>query len=213
MARWPVPGRCKRRLAVGLGARRAAALQARLTAHVFAAARDSLPRAGLATAAGRPELVLAVDGLAGRAARRWGRALGAERVRLQGGGALGVRLQRQVRRAVLEGARAVVVVGSDLPELAAADLLEAFASLERVPLVLGPARDGGYWLIGLAAAALAEPAGGAALLFAGHRAPIRWGGAQVLSQTLAAAAAAGLPWHLLAERGDLDRPGDLRAWR
>lgn len=213
MARWPVPGRCKRRLAVGLGARRAAAVQARLTAHVFAAALDSRQPEGLAIAAGRPELVLAVDGLAGRGARRWGRFLGAERVRLQGGGALGLRLRRQVLRASVEGAGAVVVVGSDLPELAATDLREAFASLERVPLVLGPARDGGYWLIGLAGAALAEPAGGAALLFAGHRAPIPWGGAQVLIQTLAAAAAAGLSWHLLGERGDLDRPEDLRAWR
>jgi rSAM/selenodomain-associated transferase 1 len=213
MARWPVPGRCKRRLAVGLGARRAAAVQARLTAHVFAAARDTRQRAGLAAAAERPELVLAVDGLASRGARRWGRALGAERVRLQGGGGLGLRLRRQVERARVEGAWAVVLVGSDLPELAAADLIEAFESLKRVPLVLGPARDGGYWLIGLAGAALAEPAGGAATLFAGHRAPIPWGGAQVLPHTLAAAAAAGLPWHLLAERGDLDRPGDLQAWR
>ena len=213
MARWPVPGRCKRRLAVGLGARRAAAVQARLTAHVLAAARDSRQRAGLASAAEWPELVLAVDGLAGRGARRWGRALGAERVRLQGGGALGVRLRRQVQRARVEGAWAVVVVGSDLPELAATDLLAAFESLERVPLVLGPAHDGGYWLIGLAGAALAEAGEGAARLFAGHRARIPWGGAQVLSHTLAAAAAAGLSWQLLAERGDLDRPEDLRAWR
>ncbi len=213
MARWPAPGRCKRRLAVGIGARRAAAAQARLTVHALAAARETRQRAGLATAAELPELVLAVDGLAGRGARRWGRALGAERVRLQGMGSLGVRLRRQVQRARVEGAWAVVVVGSDLPELAAADLLAAFESLERVPLVLGPARDGGYWLIGLAGVALAEPAGVAATLFAGHRAPIPWGGAQVLSHTLAAAAAAGLPWQLLAERGDLDRPEDLRAWR
>jgi glycosyltransferase A (GT-A) superfamily protein (DUF2064 family) len=113
MARWPAPGRCKRRLAVGIGSRCAAAVQARLTAHALAAARETRQRAGLASAAELPELVLAVDGLAGRGARRWGRALGAERVRLQGGGALGVRLRRQVQRARLEGAWAVVIVQWD----------------------------------------------------------------------------------------------------
>ncbi len=213
MARWPAPGRCKRRLAVGSGRIRAAAVQARLTAHVLAAASLARRAAGGAESGSALELVLAVDGLAYQAARRWGRRLGVSRVRLQGRGSLGLRLRRQLRQARAEGARSVVLVGSDLPELAAADLQAAFASLERVPLVLGPARDGGYWLIGLAGAALLEPGRGAATLFAGHQDRISWGGERVLAQTLAAAAAAGLPWHLLAERGDLDRPEDLRAWR
>jgi rSAM/selenodomain-associated transferase 1 len=213
MTRWPAPGRCKRRLAAGIGPRRAAALQARLTAHAMAAARQACGLAGQGSGAEELSLVLAVDGLAGRAAQRWGRALGAGRVRLQGRGGLGVRLRRQLRLARTEGAGAVVVVGCDLPELAAADLLAAFEALQEVPLVLGPARDGGYWLIGLAGAALAEPAGGAAALFAGHGSRIPWGGQGVLAHTLAAAAASGLPWRLLAERGDLDRPEDLQAWR
>ncbi len=213
MTRWPAPGRCKRRLAVGTGARCAAAIQARLTAHAVAAARQAILRGGQRPGAEPPELVLATDGLALRAAQRWGRALGADRVRLQGGGGLGVRLRRQLHRARVEGARAVVVVGSDLPELTAADLLAAFEALEQVPLVLGPARDGGYWLIGLADTALADPAGASAALFAGHRRPIPWGREPVLAQTLAAAKAAGLPWQLLAERADLDRPEDLQAWR
>ena len=203
MTRWPAPGRCKRRLAAGIGPRRAAALQARLTAHAMAAARQACGLAGKGSGAEELALVLAVDGLAGRAAQRWGRALGAGRVRLR----------RQLRLARTEGAGAVVVVGSDLPELAAADLLAAFEALEEVPLVLGPARDGGYWLIGLAGAALAEPAGGAAVLFAGHGSRIPWGRQGVLAHTLAAADASGLPWRLLAERGDLDRPEDLQAWR
>lgn len=213
MTRWPAPGRCKRRLAAGIGPRRAAALQARLTAHAMAAARQACGLAGQGSGAEELALVLAVDGLAGRAAQRWGRALGAGRVRLQGRGGLGVRLRRQLRLARTEGAGAVVVVGSDLPELAAADLLAAFEALEEVPLVLGPARDGGYWLIGLAGAALAEPAGGAAVLFAGHGSRIPWGRQGVLAHTLAAADASGLPWRLLAERGDLDRLEDLQAWR
>lgn len=211
MARWPAPGRCKSRLAVGTGPRSAAAIQARLTGHTLAAARQL---GSLAAAAGvpAPEVVLALDGLGRRGAQRWRRALAADRIRLQGRGSLAVRLRRQLTLARREGARAVVVVGSDLPSLEASDLLAAFEALEQVPLVLGPASDGGYWLIGLAGAATAAR-GPAIRLLCGGDGAIAWGSERVLAQTLAAAVAAGLPWRLLAERNDLDRADDLRAWR
>ena len=118
MARWPAPGRCKRRLASSLGAAAAARIQARLTDHTLAVGRQL----GI-------ELVLAVDGLAPRAARRLGGQLGAGRIVLQGGGGLGVRMQRQFQRAATERARRVVLIGSDLPQLERADLASAFAAL------------------------------------------------------------------------------------
>ena len=194
MARWPAPGRCKRRLAQELGAARAAQIQARLTVHTLAAARDARQGYGL-------ELVLAVEGLGGLAASRWGQALGADRTVLQGRGALGLRMQRQFQRAAREGASKVVLIGSDLPELEASDLSAAFTSLEHRQGVLGPALDGGYWLIGLRRP---EPE-----LLAG----IAWGGAQVLEQTLAARARRGLEPELLTRRGDLDWARDLLPWR
>ena len=147
------------------------------------------------------ELVLAVSGVAARGACRWGTRLGAARVVVQGEGGLGLRLQRQVVRALAEGAPAVVLIGSDLPELVSDDLIEAFRRLEQVPLVLGPASDGGYWLIGLG-----RPCPS---LFSG----IPWGGDQVLAQTVVAAKQQGLAVSLLSERADLDRPEDLRRWR
>jgi rSAM/selenodomain-associated transferase 1 len=194
MARWPAPGRCKRRLAVQLGIERAAAVQSRLSAHTLRTARQARHFSPL-------ELIVAVSGLAPRAAHRWGMGLGAERVVCQGRGGLGLRLQRQVVRALAEGAPAVVLIGSDLPELSAWDLIGAFQQLEEVPLVLGPARDGGYWLIGLGCHCPA--------LFSG----IPWGGDQVLGRTMAVAEREGLTLSLLAERADLDRPEDLRRWR
>ncbi|WP_255021313.1 TIGR04282 family arsenosugar biosynthesis glycosyltransferase [Cyanobium sp. L1E-Cus] len=194
MARWPAPGRCKRRLAQELGAARAAQIQARLTVHTLAAARDARQGYGL-------ELVLAVEGLGGLAASRWGQALGADRTVLQGRGALGLRMQRQFQRAAREGASKVVLIGSDLPELEASDLSAAFTSLGHCQGVLGPALDGGYWLIGLRRP---EPE-----LLAG----IAWGGAQVLEQTLAAMARRGLEPELLTRRGDLDWARDLLPWR
>ena len=194
MARWPAPGRCKRRLAGSVGAVAAARIQARLTGHTLAVVCGGRRRLGF-------ELVLAVDGLAGRAARRWGEALGADRVRLQGSGGLGVRMQRQVCRAFRTGARRVVVIGSDLPQLEGGDLAAAFAALESSAAVLGPARDGGYWLLGLRQP---QPA-----LLAG----IAWGTPQVLAQTLAAMDRLGLEPALLAPRSDLDWATDLRPWR
>ena len=194
MARWPAPGRCKRRLARGLGAEPAARIQTRLSLHTLATARQVGRRLAI-------ELVLAVDGLAGRAARRWGQALGVDRVRLQGRGGLGLRLQRQFQRAAREGARSVVLIGSDLPELECGDLVAAFAALQRGPAVLGPAGDGGYWLIGLR-----QPA---PELLAG----IAWGTAQVLEQTERAMARQGLEPVLLPVRADLDWAEDLGRWR
>ena len=194
MARWPAPGRCKRRLAQELGAARAAQIQARLTVHTLAAARDARQGYGL-------ELVLAVEGLGGLAASRWGQALGADRTVLQGRGALGLRMQRQFQRAAREGASKVVLIGSDLPELEASDLSAAFTSLGHCQGVLGPALDGGYWLIGLRRPVPELLAG------------IAWGSEQVLEQTLAAMARRGLEPELLTRRGDLDWARDLLPWR
>jgi glycosyltransferase A (GT-A) superfamily protein (DUF2064 family) len=185
---------------------RAAGIQARLARHTLAVAAASNGAAD----SGR-ELVLAVSGLGARAARRWGGQLGAERVLLQGPGGLGLRLARQLLSAQRAGVGRLVLIGSDLPELSAADLDAAFQALARVPLVFGPARDGGYWLIGL------RLAGGGLLplqrrLLAGDQQAIPWGGAEVLAASLAVAERAGLATELLAERADLDRPGDLRPW-
>ena len=194
LARWPAPGRCKRRLASSLGAEAAARVQARLTGHTLAVARQLARHLGI-------ELVLAVDGLAPRAARRLGDQLGVGRIVLQGGGGLGARMQRQFQRAAKERARRVVLIGSDLPQLERADLVSAFAALDHQEAVLGPACDGGYWLIGLRRP---EPA-----LMEG----IAWGSEQVLEQTLAALARRGLKPALLPWRRDLDRGEDLGPWR
>lgn len=205
LTRWPAPGRCKRRLAEAIGAERAAAVQHRLLGHGLAAAREAA-RDGLRQ--GDPlEVVLAVGGMGPRARRRWGGSLPVDRLVGQGEGSLGVRLRRQVERARREAVHHLVMIGSDLPELSGADLLAAFAALRQGPLVLGPARDGGYWLIGL------SPQTPAPHLFAGARGPIPWGSEAVLRHTLAAAAADGLSPVVLPERRDLDRASDLAAWR
>ncbi|MCP9915528.1 TIGR04282 family arsenosugar biosynthesis glycosyltransferase [Cyanobium sp. ATX 6F1] len=195
MARWPAPGRCKRRLAAGIGAQAAARIQWALTRHTMATAHSVAAGAGA-------QLVLAVDGLGPKAAERWGDELGADRVRLQGPGGLGLRLQRQLRHSFREGAQAVALIGTDLPGLDRHGLGAALAALAHQPLVLGPALDGGYWLIGLGAHSPSVP------LLAG----IPWGTGRVLELTCQAAADQGLEPLLLGELSDLDRPGDLSPW-
>jgi len=196
MARWPAPGRCKQRLSRGLGPGRAARIQQVLTAHTLAVASQLQ---GV-------EVVVAMDGLGPRAARRWFGARVGLRWVGQGRGSLGLRMQRQINRAIREGAKSVVLIGSDLPRLESADLAAGFAGLgaaagDGCDLVLGPADDGGYWLIGLYQS---QPS-----LLAG----IPWGSDQVMGCTLERAERLGLDVGLLATRSDLDWPRDLLPWR
>ncbi|MGI9335900.1 MAG: TIGR04282 family arsenosugar biosynthesis glycosyltransferase [Gammaproteobacteria bacterium] len=93
-----------------------------------------------------------------------------------------------------------LIVGCDIPSLDSHDLSTAARWLESgVPAVLGPALDGGYFLIGLR-----EPAQS---LFEG----IAWGTDSVLGATRQKLADSGLNWRELAARRDVDRPEDLNA--
>jgi len=120
--------------------------------------------------------------------------------RPQRGGDLGARMRGAIRDLLARGHAGVVVVGSDAPLVRAADLARAARALATgAPAVIGPATDGGYWLIGLDAD---RPD-----LFAG----IPWGTARVLRATRARLAGAGLRAVVLPRARDVDRPADL-AW-
>lgn len=94
---------------------------------------------------------------------------------------------------------AVVLIGADSPTLPPAVVDAAFAALRTHAVVLGPALDGGYYLVGVR--------GAVPDLFAGPR----WGSASVLSDTLDRAAALRLQPALTEFWYDVDRPADL-AW-
>ena len=67
----------------------------------------------------------------------------------QGQGDLGIRMERALREAFQSGFKSVVLIGSDCPDRTAKILEKAFVGLKNNDLILGPARDGGYYLIGL----------------------------------------------------------------
>ena len=206
MARWPSPGRCKRRLscdlnhALGLSnsSERATRIQRRLTQHTAAVVR------GLAGAM-EMKPVLAVSGLGPRAATRWGQQLGLGQVRLQGRGQLGTRLRRQLMHGHHQQ-RPCLVIGTDLPELNADDLKQAVEHLEHHDLVLGPASDGGYWLLGIGASLMRSPQHWPLI-------GIPWGGPTVLEATLEAARRQQLSCALVPQRNDLDHWSDLKPWQ
>jgi rSAM/selenodomain-associated transferase 2/rSAM/selenodomain-associated transferase 1 len=190
-SRYPLPGRAKTRLIPLLGAEGAAALQRAMTAHAVRTAHGVTARSGA-------RVEVRYDGATLSRMRQWlGKGL---RFQAQGEGDLGERMARAFRDAFAGGDRRVVVIGCDSPELDAPLLNRAFSDLDRTDLVIGPARDGGYYLIGLKA-----PVGE---LWR----DIAWGSERVLSQTLKVAGRIGLRHSLLPELEDVDRPEDLRVW-
>ncbi|NIA14535.1 MAG: DUF2064 domain-containing protein [Nitrospiraceae bacterium] len=126
------------------------------------------------------------------------------RYRRQGRGDLGLRMCRAIGAAFGGGTARVVVIGADCPELTGDTLARAFAALEANDLVLGPAVDGGYYLIGLRRGAQAALAS----LFDA----MPWGSAEVFPETLMRAEGAGLSVATLDTLHDVDRPEDLEVW-
>lgn len=186
--RAPRPGTVKTRIAADLGPGQALDIYRDLLARVLAALPARLPVELRHTPddAG-PEL---------EPLRRDGWTLAP-----QGPGDLGERLARAAGEAFAAGVRRWVVVGTDTPEVTAADLAWAFANLASHDVVMGPATDGGYWLLGLS-----RPAPS---LFTG----IPWGGDGVAEATTRAAEAAGLRLARLRTLDDIDTASDWRAWR
>jgi uncharacterized protein len=118
----------------------------------------------------------------------------------QGDGDLGERLHRAFANAFAAGAERIVIIGSDSPEVSTKDIRVAWKELNTHDIVVGPAVDGGYWLIGLRAP---QPQ-----LFAG----IEWSSDQVLAQTLSRAKSLGLKIQLLRILADIDTEEDWNAY-
>ena len=178
-ARYPTLGAAKTRLIPAIGDVAAAALHRKLVELTLAAVRASgLPFELRMTGASREDFAA------------W---LG-DTVPLvpQGEGDLGERLARVDAPMLL--------IGSDCPDLTSAHLIAAATALETAPAVLGPAGDGGYWLLGLARAM--PPCFEA----------MPWGTDTVAAETRARLAGQGVTALELETLFDCDRPEDLGRW-
>ena len=186
--RYPVPGRTKTRLIPALGPAGAADLQRQLTEKIVETAE--------AFALGREVNVeVCFESGSEQKMRRWlGSDLSLSR---QAPGDLGTRMYAAFLAAFQRGCSRAVLIGTDIPELRADHLRQAFDALGENDLVIGPSRDGGYWLIGLN-----RPA----RLFEG----IKWGTKAVLDQTLALANGQGLSVKELDYLTDIDTEEELK---
>ena len=187
MARAPVPGKTKRRLIPAIGAERAAALHRAMIRRAVATA--------LAGGTGPVELWCTPD--TGHEFFRALRARTEVALHAQAGADLGERMHAAI--AARPGATAVI--GTDCPFLEPDDLVRAAGALRSAAadVVLVPALDGGYALIGVG-----RPRPG---LFA----RVDWGTERVLAQTRERAHTARLRLLELGARRDIDRPEDLDA--
>jgi rSAM/selenodomain-associated transferase 2/rSAM/selenodomain-associated transferase 1 len=190
--RYPEPGKVKTRFIGALGAEGAAKLQHDLTKRTLAWVVELAKRRKVSP-------IICFEGGAASGMRA---EFGADfPFRPQHQGDLGQRLSAALDDAFQAGAKRVVIVGCDCPTLDAEAAADAFDRLEKFDLVLGPALDGSYYLIGMK-----RPA---PTLFE----EIGWGGPLVLAQTMRAADSLGWKTSLLFPMIDLDRQGDLSVWR
>jgi len=188
-ARAPVPGAVKTRLIPRLGPAGACDLHRELVVRTCRTLLDA--RLG--------PVELWVEGDTGDTLFRRCRSLGVAAVRPQAGADLGQRMYHALREGLTRHAR-VLLVGSDCPDLDRHYLASAVGALDTSPVVLGPALDGGYVLIG---ARQVDPS-----LFRA----IDWGTDRVLAQTGDRLRRLDWSWRALAPLADVDRPEDLDRW-
>jgi rSAM/selenodomain-associated transferase 2/rSAM/selenodomain-associated transferase 1 len=192
-AKDPVPGRVKTRLAAQVGDDAAALVYRELAERTLATAVASRA-AGVVG-----EVVLWCDpDPVLPAFDAWGRRFGVT-LCAQGPGDLGRRMHAALR-ASLDHGRAALLIGTDAPAIDVAYLARAAAALGDHDVVLGPADDGGYVLVGLARDAD---------IFSG----IRWGGDDVMAATRARVARAGLAAYEMPASWDVDTAADLARYR
>lgn len=186
-AKAPLPGKVKTRLARTMGDERAAELYRRMGEAIIGAVRGGEFETSVVYSPAEDFPAM----------RAW---LG-DSLRLipQAGGDLGQRMNIAITEA-LETSSGVCLIGTDSPDVNEALVSEAFEALGETDVVLGPARDGGYYLI-----ALSEPH---PELFEG----IAWSTDRVLEETLQQASAAGLTVRLLETLADVDERADVPAW-
>ena len=193
--RYPTPGRTKTRLIPALGPEGAADLQRQMTEHTLSVVGPLISE-GI-------QLQVRYEGGEESDMKKWlGEVLSFVP---QGEGDLGDCMRRAFGDSFKEGFEKTVIVGTDCPSLGADDVAEALDLLEENTLVLGPAVDGGYYLIGIRSDAsewLYE------LVFEN----IPWGTDQVFNTTVNVLAETGLDVGLLNEKADVDEPEDLVHW-
>ena len=191
--RFPEPGKVKSRLAAALGEESALAVYTRLVRRTLGVAADFKRL--------RPGAEIHLFFSPADKKERFASSYPGPRDFIaQEGAHLGERMERAFLWAREKGFDRAVMVGSDIADLAASDLDEAFEALASGDAVLGPASDGGFYLIGLK-----SRSGNPGVSIFRHE---RWGTEEIFRRTRDELLRSGLSVRLVAKRCDIDTPGD-----
>jgi len=193
-ARLPELGKVKTRLARSIGEARALAVYEAMLRDLFASIGGSSEQTEI-------EMLWApTEGADGNLISR---TFGHYATAMQTGATLGDRIAMAFsERFFFHRTEKAVAIGVDDPRLSRTTIDHAFALLESCEWVLGPATDGGYYLIGCRAGAFDST------VFAG----VQWGSSSVLHETLSRIAASQQTVAMLPERYDIDVEEDLRRY-
>lgn len=186
MIKYPEPGRVKTRLAGDIGAEKAALICRKITERVM---KQTMPDAG------KFERFVFYD--PSERIRDFVSWLPHEKFIAQAGSDVGERMDNAIRYLLENGAEKVVITGADIPELSGKIIIQAFEMLGHADVVVGPAHDGGYYLIGMKSP-MPE-------LFRN----IIWSTRYVFSETIMALEHSGKSYGVLPVLSDLDTIEDL----
>tara|TARA_Y100001968_G_scaffold192369_1_gene176273 strand:- start:905 stop:1624 length:720 start_codon:yes stop_codon:yes gene_type:complete len=204
MTRWHAIFRCKSRLSKDIGALKASKIQEKLTNHTLEVAKE-IQKKGFA------DIKVAINGIGIQAAKKWAFKNNVQKVAIQGPGNLGTKMKRQFLKTQSEKnishkiPNSILLIGTDLPSLSRFDLIKAIEILTHKEMVIGPSKDGGYWLIGISNKILNPK-------FIWPFAGISWGTDKVLEETINLASLNQIDYQLLQTKNDLDNILDLSPW-
>jgi len=189
LAKYPAPGIVKTRLARDIGVKDAAEVYRSIAEKVF---KQTVPVGG-----SYERVVFYTPRSRRDDFEKW---LPGERLRAQNGTELGDIMANALRDLLSDGAAKAVIAGVDIPDLGEGVVRDAFAILEDADIVIGPAIDGGYYLIGMKA--LHDE------IFRG----ISWSTARVFQETIRIIDALGLSYSTVRTLSDVDRVADIINW-
>lgn len=193
-ARIPEPGRVKTRLAAEIGDARALAVYEAMLHDVLVSIGPSTPETEI-------EVFWPPTGIAGGEALR--KAFGMHQTAMQTGQTLGDRLAMAFsERFFFHRTQKIIAIGADDPSLTREQIDHAFALLDSCEYVIGPAEDGGYYLIGCRAMSFSVS------LFEN----IEWGSPSVLGTTMGRIAAMERTVAVLPRHYDIDTAADLERY-
>ena len=120
---------------------------------------------------------------------------------IQPEGDLGFKMRQTLNEAFGQGASKAILFGTDCPDIIAVDILKALEQLDAAPVVLGPARDGGYYL------------GGSRRWITELFPPLQWGSGNVFEETVKSLERAGIQYTTIDQKMDIDNWSDWLKWK